>query len=373
MLRLSGARLRPLLRLSPILLAVLLLALAERGGRLLRAHYLAPTAGAAWIWLPEEPPPAAPVAFSAVRDFRLAAPPAAARLLVAADEEYLLSLNGKPVGSGAWRPGAPLDVYEVGDLLLDGANRLVAELRSSRGAGGFLLSLEVPGRRRPLVATDGSWRLFRHAQPGLVEGWWPSGPGEPALVWGVPPTGRWGSPGPSAPRPLFARLIAAWEPVPAAAESPLDLSSASVPPDPRALGAATLGRTVLFDWGREVTGYLELDFAPEAAAAPPPTSLVFTGTAAPPDPLAERPAIAAVCMPGETTWSDARPRRFRYVAVVGLRPLVGAGVVELAAPVALAADSPPESGVLGIRPPRLPTPVEDEVWRKLKRPPPTSR
>ncbi len=107
-------------------------------------------------------------------------------------------------------------------------------------------------------------------------------------------------------------------------------------------------------------------------------------------------------------WLDARPRRFRYALVIGLeRPLAArvyaveprvaerggveiapeaatAGMAEApgtsarsatsdltaggrAAPAGAAGLPPPGRGVFGLAPPRLRTPVEDEIRRKLKR------
>src|SRR4029077_11094756 len=96
---------------------------------------------AQWIWSGRERNAQGPSAFYALRDFTLDMPPARARLLVTADEEYVLYLNGKRVGAGGYRAGAGLDVYDAGPLLLPGGNRLIAELRSNHGGGGFLLSL----------------------------------------------------------------------------------------------------------------------------------------------------------------------------------------------------------------------------------------
>ena len=137
---------------------LLLAALALAGWRHWRDADL-PTGDAEWIWaeLPDRLP--TPLAFYAVRDFTLDAvpgagggeaaggaaasgvpDPGAAELRLLADEEYVVWLNGQRIGSNRYRPGAPLDVYRVGDLLLPGPNRLIVELRSSRGrrrtAGG---------------------------------------------------------------------------------------------------------------------------------------------------------------------------------------------------------------------------------------------
>src|SRR5436305_12000552 len=119
----------PLGRRARATLAVFLVALAAAiGVRALwarRAIAALPTGAAEWIWAPLGRT-VEPLAFYAARDFDLAAPPAAARLLAAADEEYVLYLNGRRVGSGGTPAGARplLDAYEVAPLLRRGANRL---------------------------------------------------------------------------------------------------------------------------------------------------------------------------------------------------------------------------------------------------------
>ncbi|HEY7214842.1 MAG TPA: hypothetical protein VIC28_09440 [Thermoanaerobaculia bacterium] len=328
-------------------LAVFLLAVATRV--LPRQRARPATGRAQWIWKAIGRKDHDPTAFYAVRDFDLPAPPARARLLVTADEEYVLTLNGKRIGAGAYEPGALLDVYEVGPLLLPGGNRLVAELRSGRGAGGFLASLQDAATGRQLVVTDERWRTFNRHELGLVRGWLPAGGGEPVLCWGYPPVGRWGRPRPGRTAPLLARGPL----LPAAAARPLTL----------ALGSPEKGRPpgspVLYDWGREVEGRLTLDVRPGKTLG---AALLFTG-ASPPDPLRAEPAGSVLILAGRHDWLDARPRRFRYVLLVGL--------VRRAAAAVLPAPARPVRAevmqVFGLAGPPLRTPVEDEVWSKLQR------
>jgi hypothetical protein len=412
------------------------LTLAIRGGRWAATRLGGTIGQAQWIWADHDRRQAQPLAFYAARDFRLAAPPARARLLALGDQEYVLYLNGKRVGAGGWRPGARLDEYEVGALLRAGDNRLLAELRSFDGGGGFLASLVDEASGRALVGTDGAWRTFRRHRLGLVRGWLPvdaagglaavstAGPGEAVVSWGRPPVGRWGRVVPPWPRPLFAELTGGGRPVAAAGETLYTPPAASGLPADRSM--------VLFDWGREVTGYLALEtgFEPgmdsELAQSPPDhqrTALLWTGDA-PPQPAASGPGPsgAVVLMANEHQWLDARLRRFRYALVFGLeRPLaarvyaVDSGVaaragmdIAAAAATAMAAGGPlsggldqatqatplrgdigqatplrgdisqatplrgdisqatPLRGVFGLTPPRLRTPVEDEVRRKLE-------
>jgi len=349
--------------------AVFSLALATRLRQPMRARTELPTGEAQWIWKTIDRKDHYPTAFYAIRDFDLESSPARARLLITADEEYVVTLNGKRIGAGGSPPGgsgALLDVYEVGPLLLPGGNRLLVELRSARGAGGLLATLRDEATGRRLVISDESWRIFARHELGLVRGWLPIGDrdhgdergneeeGQAAFCWGYPPIARWGTPRIGKPEPLLPE----GRPLPAASARPLALD----------FGAGKAretrrppGSPVLYDWGREVEGRLTLDLPP---AGKPGAGLLFLGTE-PPDPLRVRPAAAILIMPGRHDWLDAHPRRFRYAVVVGLaRPASAAVLPEPAQ--ALPPKNPAEMKVFGIEGPPLRTPVEDEVWRKLE-------
>lgn len=396
--------------LAVAFVAVCGLTLVLRGWRWAASRLGGATGGAEWIWAAHDRRQTQPLAFYAVRDFTLAAPPARAHLLALGDPEYVLYLNGKRVGAGAWRPGAHLDDYEVGSLLRPGGNRLLAELRSADGAGGFLASLVDEARGRSLVGTDGTWRVFRRHRLGLVRGWLPigpapmaaavsaAGPGEAPVAWGRPPLGRWGRVAPPWPRPLFAELTGGRRPLPAASlASYTPPAESRIPTDPS---------MALFDWGREVTGYLSLETGYEPGLdsdleRPPPDrrreALLWTGDV-PPRPLGagQLPSGEVVLMASARQWVDARVRRFRYALVIGLdRPLAARVYavdpllaerrgLEIAPPppttsttpaTAVAAPAHPGGagppplghGVFGLSPPRLRTPVEDEIRRKLER------
>lgn len=348
---------RMVLAMALVVAATLAFALVSRAVGSLEARTVLPTGGAQWIWSGRLRHSQGAVAFYAVRDFTLDTVPSRARLQVMGDEEYVLSLNGRRLGSGGYRGGAGLDVYEVGPLLLPGGNRLMAELRSSGGAGGFLLSL-TDAAGEPIVVTDESWRILDRDHPGLLRGWLPVGTegqgpvGEAAFCWGLPPVGRWGRPGPGAARPLFAEL--------APGEIP---GVRRLRPGGQALPG---GARVVYDWGREVTGYLALELEPGDQLQ---TALLYTGDS-PPRPGIDRPAGAVLLLPGRRQWLDAAPRRFRYAMVIGIEEPLSARVHALApdlAPATVTRLLPQgPAGVLGIEPPPLRTPVEDEVWRKLE-------
>jgi hypothetical protein len=396
--------------LAAAFVAVVGLTLAIRGGRWAVRRWGGLTGGAQWIWVAHDRHLAQPLAFYAARDFWLEAPPERARLLALGDEQYVLYLNGKRVGAGGWRPGSRLDEYEVGALLRTGGNRLLAELRSADGGGGFLASLTDEASGRTLVATDGDWRTYLRHRLGLVRGWLPvdpfdpaaaarhsqswtsaAGPGELAFSWGRPPIGRWGRVTPGWPRPLFAELTGGRRPLPAASES-----FYRPPPETRKAGDDSM---VLFDWGREVTGYLALEPGYEPGmdsdlVQPPPDrqreALFWIGDT-PPQPAGTgvEPSGAVVLMPGAREWLDARLRRFRYALVIGIPRPLAARVYTVDPAVAVrfrleidegAGAAPPgrepgpeRGGVFGLAAPRLRSPVEDEIRRKLKRLPGVAR
>jgi hypothetical protein len=336
-----------------------LLGAGDRALSSLQARMTLPTGGAQWIWEEHDRSDHNPSAFLAVRDFELESVPSHARLLSLGDPEYVLELNGHEVASGRWRPDLPLDVRDVTDLLQVGGNRLIARLRSDHGTGGFLAVIQDDSGHN-LVGTDGSWRIVRKESLGLVRGWLPLAPdavgsveSEPPLCWGLPPVGRWGKPRIGAPRPTFVALTRGARPLPPA-NGPFRLSSRP-------------GAPVLWDWGREVSGYLSLKMPPGGSLG---MGLVFLGDA-PPEPRRDRPSGSILVVPGERSWIDARPRRFRYALVVGMeRPLtVSVLPVDPRKAGDLLAQDGVEKGVFGIDPPPLRTPVEDEVWRKLQRVP----
>ena len=385
------------------------LAWAQLPGRGLLSLGAPATGGAEWIWIDDPPTRRSPVAFYAVQDFELEAPAPAAELMVAADEEYLVSINGRWVGLGAWRAGATIDRYAVGEWLRPGANRVVIEVRSGRGTGGLLACLTDPASGRALTATDRGWRTVAHHPNGLFQGWGSIAHAPRAISWGRPPTGRWGAVEPGPLRrpptdhgvrlpPVRARPLGAggtWRPV---------VAEVRVPRPARG------ERGVLLDWGRPVAGHLSLRFDSTEGQR---TALLFTG-ALPVDPLdgapdgapdgggdgrataedrgadtdrgepgadrgepgADRgepaadggaPDAAVIVISGRRGWTDTVARRFRYVAVLGVTPVAETWVD---APAAWESVREPadgrRQGLLGIAPPPLRTPVEDEVWRQLK-------
>lgn len=292
---------------------LVVIALAVGGWWLADRH--SPAVRADWIWVNPTSPAGSPVGFFAVRDLHLPSRASHARLLVQADEEYRLFVNSVLVGSDRRTHAHRLDTYEVGDLLTEGQNRVAAELRSSGGEGGFLCRLDVslPGRKRRTFVSDRAWRITRSLRPrNLRPATQLDEPTEPVVVssrrrWGLRAGTR---------RPRFDEVLST-----PATIAPLrfrnELQGGGWQEfDP---AAGSRGTRVTFDWGREVTGYLNLQ-SREAQAA-----LVYTGLE-PPDPRVDRAQALVQRFSGGQPWTDVLPRRFRYVTVVSTVRVTGAWI-----------------------------------------------
>ncbi len=96
---------------------------------MLRSRSSEPSLGARWIWAEHAARTGAPVTLYAARDFELPEGIEKAWLSIAADESYVLWVNGQAVGSGYWQDGkAPAgpasqaaDLYELSDWLERGS------------------------------------------------------------------------------------------------------------------------------------------------------------------------------------------------------------------------------------------------------------
>ena len=340
-------------------LVLVLLAMGERLVPWLRNRGPDASGRAQWIWSEDNPYSKLPAAFYALRDFELDAVPPRARLLISADEEYLAYLNSARVGSNRWSPGAPLDAYDVAPLLRVGRNRLAVELRSANGIGGCVVRLQRAPGEADILGTGRSWRIVRTANADtLTQSVWPQG--DPPILWGHSPIGRWNSPR-AVPRPLFGRTV-----VGAASRKPQSYRALDRAnrwwPWPRWGRRGNRTPQVVLDWGEEVTGYLNLRFRD----VEPRVGLLWFGST-PPEPRREAVADGVVVtVAGRGSWHDAVPRRFRYVAAVGLRGLAGAQVQTLAGADLAPFQPAPLAGVFGLSPTPLRAPVEDEIWRQLE-------
>jgi hypothetical protein len=312
-----------------------------------------------WIWTVDPPRRLAPLAFLAARDFELESLPAEARLEVLGDPEYVVWINGDRVGSGAYVADAALDVYDVLPHLVVGRNRIVLDLRSPIGSGGATARL-ADEHGTTLVASDSDWFVYRADWHGLLrgEGTWET---ERVRALGVEPVGRWGLSRRGPIRPTF-RAAMAESPVVAAGRYRF-LDSENWHPFARSRRRRPpLGGRVLFDFGRSVAGYLQLDVTD---GTPSRTALVRVGFSAVAPRDGWQPDIVVVTLAGRGYWQDAVPRRFRYVEVIGLEEVTWAGAVMLADS-AYAELVPPAArlGLFGLAPDPVQLPVIDEIWRQ---------
>ena len=167
--------------------AVVAGALAHAAGRAREDRRYATTGPARWIWWSNALERPDPIHFRAVKSFALPKPPAGARARVFGDGQWTLRINGKTLGSGEQAPGDRLVALDASPLVRAGENRIVLEIRNTRGAGGILFALDLDGRSNAVVS-DGSWRV------ALSEPEADAGLGGPAMVWGKPPMHPWGFP-----------------------------------------------------------------------------------------------------------------------------------------------------------------------------------
>ena len=348
-----------------VLAGIVLLAAAEYGARRAISRHWLPTHNARWIWVDNREDPDAPVAFAMLRDFHLAQVPDRGRLLIGADEEYQVRLNGVPVGANCYVDGAPIDAYDVTRLLKKGGNRIRADLRSGRGVGGFLFSLEMVGPDRVRrVVSDAGWRVFRSQSRDLGRRK-NLPPGETPRVWAAPPTGRWGINLETVDRPLFQSLLEDRKPLGAQRHRLGREPGEWLPAPPVDRRSPPLDSHVTFDFGKPVLGYLAIHLPEDD----PPLGLVFTGTELPLE-TGDRPADAfLIPMPGTRVWGDTTPRFFRYVTVAATGPVAGASVY-LSDPersMAIMALRGEDRGVFGLEMGLLRTPLENELRRELQR------
>lgn len=320
-----------------------------------------PTGKAAWIWTGDTNRWTGPRTAWTFRDFDLESVPERAAVTVLGDEEYVLYLNGERVGSNRYTPAAPPDRYEVGPLLAAGRNRFAAELRSSRGFGGFLLALSAAGADEPMVITDGSWQISTQRFKRLFRPDLEIGERLAATVLERPPFGRWGSMSGARERPLHAAVRLAYRPLRPARVFFPDRGWERIGRRTGG-GGIELAPRVLLDWGNIVDGYLTFALPEDE----PVVALAYLGLTRP-DPVRNPPDARIIGTPGQPYWEDVVPRRFRYALVVGAGAATDVQVVltdeEAIEPVLAGAVA---EGVLGRPAPRLVSPLEDEVWRELE-------
>jgi hypothetical protein len=350
--------------LGSLIFALVALAGAERALRWSVSRTSLPTGSAQWIWAAVEEGRSEPQTYYLVRDFHLDFRGRQGRLLCLADEEYVAIINGVQVGGGRFDGRGVLDEYSVGRFLKRGKNRLVVEVRSSRGTGGLLLSLEAQGGgNSKTVVSDDTWRVFRHQERGLGRASEALPEGEAPVVWGPPPMGRWPLPTEVKLRPTIPGLL-------------LDVEARKAVRFRRGGGEsvwsrlggdearnAGLGSWVTFDFGAPVTGYLALEYPIEES----PVGLIYLGVEEP-DLAVARPGAVMAGVQGGWLWSDALPRRFRYATVLVRDGSVTGAMVYPTHPKKTAELIPDEAGVrgvFGLRSEKLRTPLENEFRREF--------
>ena len=264
-----------------------------------------PTGAAEWIW-PEVAASEAgqPAAYLLLGDFELdEAPQTAARLFVTADREYAVHLNGHQIARGGFRHGEPIDEFQIAHLLRAGANRLTIEARTPYGDGGVLAGIELDDGSMPLV-TGGAWRVLEVWDPPVVKGDGPRGDTEAlesVRAWGRPPVGRWGR----VARGELAKTEPIWR-----SARPHRIVRVSAAPG---LGVSPAEqRYWVVEFGREVTGVLELEFRPEDPGGNRRLRLCREGDC-------ERRPLVPIA--GRPAWRDSAARSFDTVVVYGVEEL----------------------------------------------------
>lgn len=289
---------------SPAARAVLAVALLAMGFALPGCVDAPPPTGAAeWIWADGGgAAPGRPASWVLLRDFELAAAPeAAARLFVVADREYAVHLNGRQIARGAYRRGEPIDEFQVAHLLREGSNRLTIEARTPHGDGGVLAGIELDDGSMPVV-TEGEWLFTEVWDPRLVKGEIPLADADPALrpvrVWGRPPVGRWGtvSRGDLQKPDRIWRSAGARRIVRVTASPGLEIEP----------GWRSSHRV---DFGREVSGVLELEFRPPTLEVHREVRICQAGD------CERRPLVLTS---GRPAWRDSVRRSFDTVIVGGV-------------------------------------------------------
>jgi hypothetical protein len=265
-----------------------------------------PSTGAAeWIW-PEAAASEAgqAAAYLLLGDFELdEAPQAAARLFVTADQEYAVHLNGHQIARGGFRRGEPIDEFQVAHLLRAGANRLTIEARTPHGDGAVLAGIELDDGSMPVV-TNHTWRFADVWDADVVKGETPgadTGALAGVRAWGRPPVGRWGR----VARGELAKTEPIWR-----SARPHRIVRVSVSSG-LAVSAAERSYWVV-DFGREVTGVLELEFRPEDPAGEHRLRLCREGDC-------ERRRLVPTA--GRPAWRDSAARSFDTVVVYGVEEL----------------------------------------------------
>lgn len=277
-----------------------------------RSKFYGLTGKAEWLWVEHRLSSGDPVVFFAVREFVVPPSPPFVRVKIAADPEYTVYLNGRRLGGGVSGDRVTLDVYDVTELANKGAtNRLLIAMRSAKGVGGLLASVDFAPLRENDVVSDDSWKIFREWSDELPVRDPAGAIASAPFMIGTPPVGRWNYVS-SRPHPIDSADPAVQHPV---ASYPVEVTVRRIEIiSGVAVASAIRERGTAFDFG-PVSGRAEFDVA--LATQFKGARVIRVRYANDPSELtAETDVRSIVVAPGEHRVSDPEIRAFRYVAVL---------------------------------------------------------
>jgi len=170
---------------------------------------------ASWIWLAADWKKAGAEQCCFRKTFELPARPKRAVVLITADNDYELFVNGTFLGGDGgydsvyWQS---VEKYDVGKHLVAGKNALAVRARTLGGGAGLVAAarVEMTDGTALDLRTDGTWRVWLMADSGWEKADFDDAQWKPAVVLGPLGKGLWGRityPGPRSPnvrrRPMF--------------------------------------------------------------------------------------------------------------------------------------------------------------------------
>ena len=263
------------------------------------------TGEAKWLWSDHRIAEDTPESFFLVREFDLPPNSSFLRLRVVADPGYTLWFNGSEIG-GSHSEGRTIETYDVTDKARPKGNRVVIGVRSARGVGGVLASVDLDPMKRNWLVTDESWRLYDRWTPALLQSGFEAPGASVPRGLGRPPVGRWNYPEPQSGEPVGEKrsVIAARHVI------RFDVSLPKVEKKSGIMVAGSVpASAAAFDFGH-VLGRAAL------RVNPGPTRGISVRYAGHPDDLSQE-ALPEVFVVGESEREVVSPERraFRYLIV----------------------------------------------------------